>query len=634
MKNKFLTIITAAFLLIPTAAFPEEIQAVFDDPLGIDKKTDDVLFNVPVSFKPYKAGRNEVVFNESKKYINVIDPNVSNNKGGSYFPGGRGVNQLVIYTPSYGERTRTNEFGTEAIVEGNIVSEISGADSLIPQNGIVISGHGAAKNWMTSSLKVGTKVFIDEENSMLYAYTTSESYIYETEKKIEETDAIINYYKSLNNDYNWKVPASYLDDAREYLKKAQKNPEQVQKYSKLAIDTANDAIKSVLPYKAGELKGVWLRPTETTREEIISTLDDLKQTGIDNVLLETYYHGKTIYPSKVMQNYGLIAQNEIFNGIDPLKIWIEEGRKRNIKVQVWFETFYVGNKNPKDNPTSILAQFPDWGNKIKRDADSQDAATKSVTEHNGYFIDPANPYVQDFLYKLLKEIIANYHPDGINLDYIRYPQIMSKSDAGSWGYTKYAREEFKAMYGEDPINLTRSNPLWSGWENYRRSRITNFVKRAGELGRQNNVYVSAVIFPDRLQALEQKQQDWKTWSTNNYIDGFTPMFLTCDSKTARVMMQEVIRAKSPQTDLYAGLYVTFMNGSEEDLIRQIHEARKLDAKGVIIFDYAHLGNKYASTLSTSVFAPGKAIASTKAKIQQPQVQSSKIKKDKKKRFWF
>ena len=45
-----------------------------------------------------------------------------------------------------------------------------------------------------------------------------------------------------------------------------------------------------------------------------------------------------------------------------------------------------------------------------------------------------------------------------------------------------------------------------------------------------------------------------------------------------------------------------MGGSDEDLIRLIHEARKVNAKGVILFDYAHLSNKYINTLSTSVFA--------------------------------
>ncbi len=66
-----------------------------------------------------------------------------------------------------------------------------------------------------------------------------------------------------------------------------------------------------------------------------------------------------------------------------------------MKVHIWFETFYVGNNNPKDNPQSILSVKPAWGNKTKRDYDSL-TPVASASEHNGYFIDPANPEVQSF----------------------------------------------------------------------------------------------------------------------------------------------------------------------------------------------------------------------------------------------
>ncbi|MGN0017657.1 MAG: hypothetical protein ACI37S_01300 [Candidatus Gastranaerophilaceae bacterium] len=45
-----------------------------------------------------------------------------------------------------------------------------------------------------------------------------------------------------------------------------------------------------------------------------------------------------------------------------------------------------------------------------------------------------------------------------------------------------------------------------------------------------------------------------------------------------------------------------MDGSAEDLIRQIHETRKLNLGGVILFDLAHLQEKYIKTLTTSVFS--------------------------------
>ena len=66
-----------------------------------------------------------------------------------------------------------------------------------------------------------------------------------------------------------------------------------------------------------------------------------------------------------MNKYGFNIQNENFIGIDPLAIWIKEAHKRNIKVHIWFQSFYVGNKPPQYNPTSILAVQPDWGNRTK-----------------------------------------------------------------------------------------------------------------------------------------------------------------------------------------------------------------------------------------------------------------------------
>lgn len=643
MKIKKILLMLAAIIFVASACQAEDVtptltarrrpEPIQNSKLLVDEEQQINLDNSEITipeeelapvFKPYQPAKGEVVFSYTKNWINAIDPTAATNKTGSYLPGARGINQLIIYTPNYGIRTNTNEFGAEAVVEDNTVTELSGADSYIPINGIVISGHGKAKNWINSSIKVGTKIYIDRDANLVYTYTTSESYIFESEKKIAEAEQMLQYYRTISPDYNWKLPYSYINDARDYVRKARKNPDEVQKYSQLAIEAANDALKSVLPYKAGELKGVWIRPTEKSEQEIIATLNRLKQTGIDNVFLETYYHGKTIFPSQTMAAYGFTPQYEQFQGFDPLAIWIREAHKRNMKVHTWFETFYAGVQNPKDNPQSILAMNPSWGNKLKKDINSPDPS-KSTSEHNGYFLDPANPYVQDFLVKLVSEIITTYKPDGINVDYIRYPNSVSSNEASSWGYTDYARNDFKSIYGVDPATLTKNDPLWQDWCNYRREKISDMVKKIGCLGRQTNTYISAVIFPDRQAALDNKQQDWRTWSTRDYLDGFTPLFLTCDSKTANKMMLDVINAKSAKTDFYAGLFVTFMGGSDEDLIRQIHEARKVNAKGVILFDYAHLNNKYVNTLSTSVFAQHSPIKQQQL-VAQPKIQPSAKRK--------
>lgn len=579
------------------------------------------------AFQPLNLGKNEVIFKQASTKVDVIDPS----NAASYFPGGRGANKLVIYTPNYGIHTGTNEFGTEAIVEENTVTSLSGADSTIPSNGLVISGHGIAKNWINQNITVGSKVYVDVFNNKITVYTTSDSYTYEARAKIKEAKSMMDYYKNSIDDYNYNLPASHIQIAENYLKIAEnenKNSIILKQYTQEAIDEANMAIKTSVPYIKNETKGVWIRPTEKNADQIIATLDNLKANGFNSVFLETYFHGKTIFPSQTMNKYGFTVQNEIFEGFDPLDVWIKEAHKRDIKVHIWFQSFYVGNQSPDYNPSSILAVRPDWGNKTKKNANSP-KATMSASEHNGYFLDPANPEVHEFLLDLLSEIIDRYKPDGINLDYIRYPNATAGNDMNAWGFTEYARNDFKNQYGKDPIELTTSDVQWYDWNQYRRNNVTNFVKQVGELGKEKNVYISAVVFPDRASALASKQQDWRTWSVNNYINGFTPLFLTYDSKMLASMMNDVMNVKSPQTDLYAGLFVTFMGGAPEDLIRQIYETRKMNANGVILFDYAHTTPVYTSTLMASAFKDNikdKTLAQSKKKKKSREKKKKATKK--------
>ncbi len=557
-------------------------------------------------FLPYIPQENEIIFNQSAYNISVIDPQASTNISGANYPGLRGANQLVVYTPSFGYRTNTNEFGTEAIVTGDIVTSLSGADSLIPPNGFVISGHGRAKKWINENIMVGSKIYIDTENNTITSYITSDTFLFGARERIKEVQDMLNYYRQTTPGYNYRRTEQHLMRANDFIEKAERDSENTQKYATKAIELADNAMASVIPFKQYELKGVWIRPTYHNIEEIQSVLDRIAESGINNIFIETYYHGQTIFPSKTMEKYGFITQNPEYAGFDPLRIWITEAHKRGIKVHIWFETFYVGNKPPETNPNYILAKKPEWSNYQKKNADSE-TIPYSVSEHNGYFIDPANPEVQEFLYELVSEICLRYKPDGINLDYIRYPQSLapnySNYDLSNWGYTKYAREEFQKIYNSDPIDAVPGEVMWYYWKMYRAGKVTDFVKKVGQLARSHGITITAVIFPNLQMAYDTKLQDWKNWSYNNYIDGFTPLFLTCDDKTAMNLMSNVLRNKSPNTKLYAGLFVTFMKGSDADLIKQIHAARKYSLNGLIIFDYAHLSDNYVSVLTESVFRP-------------------------------
>ncbi len=570
-----------------------------------------------------------IIYQEAQSYINAINP-LKQGNANSYYPGLRGPNQLVVYTPAYGVRTGTNEFGTEAIVENNMVVRLNGADSIIPKNGFVISGHGRAKTWITKNIQVGSKVYIDYQNNSLKVFLTPESLVYAAKEKLREVSGLVEYYRQLDILYNDKKANESLDASKTSLRKAEKKPEKTQAYITEAMSSLDDAIKNAIPYFSNELKGVWIRPTEKTPEQIVKTIERINSAGITDIFLETYFHGKTIYPSKYLRENGVIYQRQEFVGFDPLAVWIKEAHQRNMKVHIWFESFYVGNDNPQTTPNHVLRIYPSWANKRLSNYDSIEPVP-SLSEHNGYFLDPANIQVQTYLLGILNEIITKYKPDGINLDYVRYPQCVEPSYSNytlsNWGYTETARKNFKTMYGVDPINISYGTNEWELWANYRQNQIAEFIKKVSVLTKNNHTMLTTVIFPDLQKSKATKMQNWKVWSMNNYVDGFTPLILTGDKNTAVLLLNDIVKNTSPVTKIYPGLFVTFMGGPYEDLLIQIHKTREFKTKGAILFDYAHLDDVYIDALKTRVF--NKSYDTREFKLKTPQNYQPEVKcKDK------
>ncbi len=547
---------------------------------------------------------NERVIAKSSYKISAIYPSTVINILGANFPGYRGPGQLVVYKQNFGRTTGTNEFGKEAVIENNKVVKLTGANSLIPKNGYVISGHGSAKKWITTNLKIGTNIIIDEQTNTITAYTTVDSYRFNAKEKIKEAEDFLDNAKKMQENPGEKKAKYYLKKAKQDLRKSNRaNDNMAVSYAKSSSEMAKIALNYTLPYIANELKGTWIRPTEKNIYEVKRTLDNMQSIGLNTIFLETYFHGYTIFPSKTMKSYNFTGQNPIFAGFDPLRAYVDEAHTRNMKVHVWFESFYVGNKHPSNDPNSILSIKPEWGNKNKANYEKETYVAHPV-EHNGYFLDPANPEVHNFLVLIVKEMIANYEIDGVNLDYIRYPSAQKATSTGyeasNWGYTNYARTEFKKLYDIDPVNIKYKDSLWTKWNDYRQNKITNYLSKMRK-ATKNKVILSAVIFPDYKTALETKQQDWQKWSDKDYLDAITPLILTSDDELFEIMLKEIKTKISSKTTVYPGLFIGFMEGETEDLLKQINVSRSLKSGGVILFDWAHLGNKYKEALKFCVF---------------------------------
>ena len=156
----------------------------------------------------------------SRYKISAVDPTFGTNKKGAYFPGYRGPDQLIVYTPKFGEYTTTNEYGKEATVRDEQVSGFNGANSYIPANGYVISGHGAAKRWINQNLIEGAFVKIDFNSMTIEAVITPQSYFYKADHRINEVKNVILDFKKTLPGYQYSSAQKYYSEALEKLEKA------------------------------------------------------------------------------------------------------------------------------------------------------------------------------------------------------------------------------------------------------------------------------------------------------------------------------------------------------------------------------------------------------------------------------
>jgi uncharacterized lipoprotein YddW (UPF0748 family) len=506
------------------------------------------------------------------------------------FPGGRGANELIVYTPAYGyDTTGTNQYGAEVVVRNGIIVEMSGSNSAIPQDGLVLSGHGTAQNWLLQNTQVGAKVDVNPETKVVTITLDASAYINAAELVVATAQAAIETAEIQFKDIPVDTAKSTLAEAEAVIAQAEaamlkEDWNKVIEYSEQATQLAKNAAFLTSESRAVDARGVWHRPVESNRAEIIKTLDRLADANFNLLFLETFFHGYTIYPSEIAD------QNPQFKGWDPLAVFIEEGKKRGIEVHAWVHTFFVGHDslNP---PGPVLSKHPEWA-AVDRQGD-----LPSKKEVGYYWVNPAMPEVRDFLSSVFGEFTAKYEVSGLHLDYIRYP-VSQPYDVG-YSYDDYTRKIFKEETGYDPLEITPSNnpEAWNLWNKWREKQISTFVERIyGEVKALNpEVDLSTAVFPEVSDAIDQKFQNWIEWVEAGFMDFITPMVYSADSKyVANTTEGFLNNMKSPVLS-YIGL-APFIGFTDDLLVNQVNGVYEKGSAGQVQFAYHNLKDTHFAAM--------------------------------------
>lgn len=143
------------------------------------------------------------------------------------------------------------------------------------------------------------------------------------------------------------------------------------------------------------------------------------------------------------------------------------------------------------------------------------------------FMDPGNPAAVDYMVKGVTSVAREYDVDGVNLDFIRYPDYSLQSTYGEWGYTETALRRFRALTGRTDTPAP-SDPQWSQW---RRDQVTNVMRRIylGVFAEKPTARVSidGIVYEggpqskggwENTRTYREVMQDWRGWLDEGILD--------------------------------------------------------------------------------------------------------------------
>jgi len=252
-----------------------------------------------------------------------------------------------------------------------------------------------------------------------------------------------------------------------------------------------------------EVRGTWL--TTTANEAISSpantaaTMKRLREIGLNTVYVECWKNGYTEFPSETMRRaIGVpMKVNASPSGAiqrDLLKEALAEARKNDLVCIAWFEYGFMAAH--KDTHNELRAR-KDW---LSLDRNGNEVA------HNGFvWLNPLHPDAQELLLGIVKDAIANYDLDGIQLDdRIVWPAI-------EMGYDDYTRKLYAAENNGQP---PPENPRDAHWMAWRQKKVEEFAKRfVREIRAAGGPELIISLSPGpHPWALENYLIDWPAWS--------------------------------------------------------------------------------------------------------------------------
>lgn len=483
----------------------------------------------------------------------------------------RWADTVIVYNKS-GETTGTNVYGYEVCVGANgYVVSVGGNDNVVPQGGYVISATEAKD---TDILKmyftVGAKCEL-KSNSVTAEYgreqlvKTAENEFELLKAKFETAKA---QYKLI--DYE-AVEAKIAEIKLDNINTLEERNSVIAKMRE--IDPMLVESRSV------DTRSVWYTADESKAADIKKVVAEMKEAGINELVLSSISSRGTIVPIDTKEIP--FKRDNVTRKLDIIKTYIDECHANGI---------------------SFVILVPVMGGSFGEHNKAWYDVTNTGEPREEIFFSPANSEYRKAYMDYVRYIITHYDIDGLQLDYIRYPQFYNGVDAGYDEATIKLFEE-KTGLGESVVReigkqLT-AHPQWKTWWNFKTELINSWVEEiygiASEL--RPDIYVTAAVAAS--DSVGTYCQDPAAWIKGGYIDGVYVMSYAEEINEASTAKHIVERGDKSYLVMGCGAYLSISNKS---LIEQTDNSIVLGADGTGYFEWWAVKNhRYTDIFKSSLF---------------------------------
>ncbi|MDD2431497.1 MAG: family 10 glycosylhydrolase [Firmicutes bacterium] len=334
------------------------------------------------------------------------------------------------------------------------------------------------------------------------------------------------------------------------------------------------------------IQGIWVvRTTLASRESVFAMLKEVEKANLTDILVQVNMSGYAYYQSSRLP--------PAVTDFDPLQLLLQEAHQKDLKVHAWINAFTVGPLGlNQTNPNHVLYQHPEWSTvDIKGISVLEYPKSRASEALPTQYLEPGLKEVQDWVIQNCLEVVENYPVDGIHLDFLRYP-------GKDFGYHPEVVREFQEEYGslsqtlildEKRVETGPSKTMHLGssleFDEFREKQITRIIKEVyvGTKKLRPDLLVSAAVYPDPQEAVDDKFQNWFMWLDENLIDFVVPMVYSSDHT---IFLDALAKISEKEVDLEKvvvglGPYQDTLGGT----ISKIETVKEEGYGGFVLFSY-------------------------------------------------